>query len=62
MRFQIGKDKALGYDPCALSFFTSGEFLAAGGSDNNITLYTRDGVSLGTIAEHESWVWSSAAR
>ena len=59
---QIGKDKPLGYDPCRVSYFSSGEFLACGGSDNSSSLYTRDGTKLGTIATHDSWVWCTAVR
>ena len=30
---QVGKDRELDYDPCALSYFTRGEYLLMGGSD-----------------------------
>lgn len=30
---QVGKDRELDYDPCALSYFTDGEYLLMGGSN-----------------------------
>lgn len=29
-----------------------------GGSDKQVSLYTKDGVRLGTIGEHKAWVWT----
>lgn len=29
-----------------------------GGSDRQASLYTKDGVRLGTIGEHSAWVWT----
>eukprot|EP01137_Pigoraptor_chileana_P031284 Opistho-2@18911 len=55
---QIGKDRILGFDPCTVSFFTSGEFMVIGGSDKKASLYTKEGVHLGVIGEHEGWVWT----
>ncbi|XP_009078745.1 PREDICTED: intraflagellar transport protein 122 homolog [Acanthisitta chloris] len=54
---QIGKDRALNFDPCCVSYFTKGEYLLLGGSDRQVSLFTRDGVRLGTVGEHNSWVW-----
>ncbi|KAJ8046678.1 hypothetical protein HOLleu_05441 [Holothuria leucospilota] len=59
---QIGKDRDLTFDPCCLSFFSKGEYMVIGGSDKQATLYTREGVPLGVIAEQKSWVWSCAVR
>ncbi|KAK1161520.1 hypothetical protein AOXY_G19089 [Acipenser oxyrinchus oxyrinchus] len=55
---QIGKDRPLNYDPCCVSYFSKGEYVVMGGSDNHVSLYTKDGVRLGTIGEQNSWVWS----
>ncbi|RXM91957.1 Intraflagellar transport protein 122-like [Acipenser ruthenus] len=55
---QIGKDRPLNYDPCCVSYFSKGEYVVMGGSDNQVSLYTKDGVRLGTIGEQNSWVWS----
>ncbi|XP_066554280.1 intraflagellar transport protein 122 homolog [Amia ocellicauda] len=55
---QIGKDRALNFDPCCVSYFSKGEYIVMGGSDKQASLYTKDGVRLGTIGEQNSWVWS----
>ncbi|NWU42672.1 IF122 protein, partial [Hylia prasina] len=55
---QIGKDRVLNFDPCCLSYFTKGEYILLGGSDRQVSLFTRDGVRLGTVGEQSSWVWT----
>uniref|UniRef100_A0A8D2DF58 Intraflagellar transport protein 122 homolog n=1 Tax=Sciurus vulgaris TaxID=55149 RepID=A0A8D2DF58_SCIVU len=55
---QIGKDQPLNFDPCCLSYFTKGEYILLGGSDKQVSLFTRDGVRLGTVGEQNSWVWT----
>ncbi|KAF1390307.1 hypothetical protein PFLUV_G00056710 [Perca fluviatilis] len=55
---QIGKDRTLTYDPCCVSFFSKGEYIVMGGSDKQASLYTKDGVRLGTIGEQNAWVWT----
>ncbi|KAM6126231.1 intraflagellar transport protein 122 homolog isoform 2-T2 [Phoenicopterus ruber ruber] len=55
---QIGKDRMLNFDPCCVSYFTKGEYLLLGGSDKQVSLFTKDGVRLGTIGEQSSWVWT----
>ncbi|XP_051524720.1 intraflagellar transport protein 122 homolog isoform X2 [Myxocyprinus asiaticus] len=55
---QIGKDRQLNFDPCCVSFFSKGEYIVMGGSDKQTSLYTKDGVRLGTIGEQNSWVWT----
>lgn len=59
---QIGVDKALDFDPCTLSFLSSGEFLVVGGSNKKLNLWTKDGINLGVIDEQNDWIWSSAVR
>uniref|UniRef100_A0A673J004 Intraflagellar transport protein 122 homolog n=1 Tax=Sinocyclocheilus rhinocerous TaxID=307959 RepID=A0A673J004_9TELE len=59
---QIGKDRQLSFDPCCVSFFSKGEYIVMGGSDKQASLYTRDGVRLGTIGEQSSWVWTSRVK
>lgn len=56
--FQIGKDKFLTFDPCCISYFPKGEYIVLAGSDKQASLYTKDGVRLGTIGEQNSWVWT----
>lgn len=55
---QIGKDRALNFDPCCISYFTKGEYILLGGSDKQVSLFTKDGVQLGTVGEQNSWVWT----
>ncbi|XP_074406359.1 intraflagellar transport protein 122 homolog isoform X2 [Zonotrichia albicollis] len=55
---QVGKDRMLNFDPCCISYFTKGEYLLLGGSDRQVSLFTRDGVRLGTVGEQSSWVWT----
>uniref|UniRef100_A0A673UB11 Intraflagellar transport protein 122 homolog n=1 Tax=Suricata suricatta TaxID=37032 RepID=A0A673UB11_SURSU len=55
---QIGKDRSLTFDPCCLSYFTKGEYILLGGSDKQVSLFTKDGVRLGTVGEQNSWVWT----
>ncbi|KAK3882424.1 hypothetical protein Pcinc_013198 [Petrolisthes cinctipes] len=59
---QVGKERALGFDPCCVSYFSKGEYLLVGGSSKSCLLYTKEGVKLGTIGEQSSWVWCCAAR
>ena len=59
---QVSKDRTLGFDPCAVAFFSKGEYLMIGGANKACILYTKDGVKLGTIGDQNSWVWCCAAR
>ncbi|XP_069340502.1 intraflagellar transport protein 122 homolog isoform X7 [Eulemur rufifrons] len=55
---QIGKDRSLNFDPCCISYFSKGEYILLGGSDKQVSLFTKDGVRLGTVGEQNSWVWT----
>ncbi|KAJ3586515.1 hypothetical protein NHX12_012913 [Muraenolepis orangiensis] len=55
---QVGKDRTLSYDPCCVTYFSKGEYIVACGSDKQASLYTKDGVRLGTVGEQNSWVWT----
>uniref|UniRef100_A0A3B4AJR2 Intraflagellar transport protein 122 homolog n=1 Tax=Periophthalmus magnuspinnatus TaxID=409849 RepID=A0A3B4AJR2_9GOBI len=59
---QIGKDRTLNYDPCCVSYFSKGEYIVMGGSDKQASLYTKDGVRLGSIEEQNSWVWTCGVK
>lgn len=48
----------LNFDPCCVSYFTKGEYILLGGSDKQVSLFTKDGVRLGAIGEQSSWVWT----
>ena len=54
--------KNLGYNPCDLNFTKDGEYFVIGGSNRKVTLMTAKGISLGEVAERESWVWSCTPR
>ena len=34
--------------------------MAIGGSDKKLTLWNKDGVLLGTVAEMKDWIWQTA--
>ncbi|XP_004870514.1 intraflagellar transport protein 122 homolog isoform X2 [Heterocephalus glaber] len=55
---QVGKDRPLNFDPCCISYFSKGEYILLGGSDRQVSLFTKDGVRLGTVGEQSSWVWT----
>jgi len=55
---QVGSEKELGFDPCAIAFYPAGDYMVMAGSDKKITLWNKDGILLGTIGEMEHWVWS----
>lgn len=55
---QVGKDRALGFDPCCVNYFSKGEYIILSGSDRQVSLFTKDGVRLGAIGEQNSWVWT----
>ena len=56
----IGNEKDLGFDPCSISFFPKGDYMAMSGSDKKITLWNREGVLLGTVGEMDDWIWSTS--
>ena len=55
---QIGKDRNLGYDPGCLKWFTGGEYLIVGGSNNQVGLYTKEGIFLIKLADMGTWIWA----
>ncbi|KAK7101404.1 intraflagellar transport protein 122 homolog isoform X1 [Littorina saxatilis] len=59
---QIGKDRALGYDPTCLNWFSKGEYVVLGGANKQCTLHTKEGVKLGIVGEQMSWVWCCAVK
>uniref|UniRef100_A0A183IWB8 Intraflagellar transport protein 122 homolog n=1 Tax=Soboliphyme baturini TaxID=241478 RepID=A0A183IWB8_9BILA len=54
----VAEEKNLTFDPCCIDYFTLGEFIIMGGSNRKVSLYTQEGLSLGVIAELDSWVWA----
>lgn len=59
---QLGKDRDLKFDPCSLSYYGDGEYILIGGSDKKVTMWTKEGVYLSTIAEKEDWIWAVQGR
>ncbi len=53
-----GKERALDFDPCALSYFDDGEYILLGGSDRKVSLYSREGAFLKSAADTPHWVWT----
>ena len=41
---QLGNDKDLGFDPCSVSFYPTGEYMVIAGSDKKLTLWNKEGV------------------
>ncbi|CAF0925903.1 unnamed protein product [Didymodactylos carnosus] len=70
VRDKTGKERRLGYDPCALSWFVKdalkhesrAEFLLVGGANRECTIYSREGFKLGTVAVQDSWIWCCCAK
>ncbi|KAL3982366.1 WD domain G-beta repeat family protein [Acanthocheilonema viteae] len=58
----VQEDKKLGYDPTAIEFFNYGQFLIICGSNRQVTLYSREGTTLGTVAQMDTWVWTVKTR
>lgn len=40
---QVGKERALGFDPLCVSHFNSGDYLLLGGSNRQVIMYTKEG-------------------
>ena len=53
-------DKELGYDPCSISFYPTGEYFVMAGSDKQVTLWNKEGIRLGKIGEMTDWIWGTA--
>ena len=66
---QTGKERALGFDPCALSWMikdphkqeSRAEFILVGGANKECQIYNREGFKLGTICTLDSWIWCCCA-
>ena len=56
----VGTDKELGYDPCSICFYPTGEYMLMAGSDKTVTLWNKEGIKLGKIGEMKDWIWGTA--
>lgn len=55
----VGKERTIGFDALAVTYFPDGEFIAVAGCNKAIQLFTKDGIRLGLLGEqYEAWVWS----
>jgi intraflagellar transport protein 122 len=67
---QTGKERKLGFDPCALSWLVKdayklesrAEFIVIGGSNKECTIYSREGFKLGTVCTQDAWIWCCCAK
>jgi intraflagellar transport protein 122 len=56
----VGAEKDIGFDPCSICFYPTGEYMLMAGSNKELTLWNKEGVRLGTIGEMQDWIWSCA--
>ena len=56
----VSSDKELGFEPCSISFYPSGEYFVLAGSNKQLTLWNKEGVKLGKIGDANDWIWSAA--
>ncbi len=67
---QTGKERKLGFDPCALSWLVKdaykqesrAEFILVGGANKECTIYSREGFKLGTVCTQDAWIWCCCAK
>ena len=56
----MSADKELGFDPCSICFYPTGEYMLMAGSDKKVSLWNKEGIKLGVIGEMRDWVWGVA--
>ncbi|XP_035207388.1 intraflagellar transport protein 122 homolog [Stegodyphus dumicola] len=59
---QVGRERALGFDPLRVTYFSNGEYIIICGTNKKCSLYTKEGVFVGYISEQDSWVWCCATK
>ncbi len=61
---RIQSERSLKYYPCSISIAgsnsTKSSYLAIAGSNNKVTLYSRDGLRLAELVERQAWMWCCA--
>ncbi|KAM7541314.1 hypothetical protein Aperf_G00000023570 [Anoplocephala perfoliata] len=58
---QHGKDRYLGFIPTCLNWIgNSSEYIAIGGHNNKLNLYSYEGCQIGSLCEESSWILSCA--
>lgn len=53
---QLGSNRKLGFDPLYLNFNSTGEMYLVSGTNNKVTLYTREGGQLIEAASAKDWI------
>ena len=43
----VSADKELGFDPCSICFYPTGEYMLMAGSDRKVSLWNKEGIKLG---------------
>lgn len=56
---QIRTDRDLKQDPCTVSWVPAGNYVLVGGSSRKLTVHTRKGTPLATVAERNGWIWTA---
>jgi intraflagellar transport protein 122 len=59
---QAFKDRTLSFDPTTMTFFPNGEYMAIGGSNKNMVIYSNEGIKLFEMSQKKSWVTSSRVK
>lgn len=58
----VGKERHLGFEALRVRYFPLGNYLLVAGLNNSCTMYTKEGIMLGTIGElQKAWVWCCEA-
>jgi len=53
------KQRNLNFDPCSLHYYLDGDYLLISGSNQKVTLWTKEGLYLKDIASAGSWIWTA---
>ncbi|XP_074605343.1 intraflagellar transport protein Oseg1 [Brevipalpus obovatus] len=56
---QVSPEKSLGYDPLSVKYFPNGDYLIITGVNREATMYTREGIPVGTIYKDVHWIWTA---
>lgn len=56
---KLTKEKALTFAPLSLEYFKNSDNLIITGINGEATIYTKDGVLIGSIYKDDHWIWSA---
>lgn len=58
----IGKERQLGFEALKVRYFAQGEYILICGTNKFCSIYTKEGIKLGTVGDvQSSWVWCCAS-